>query len=273
MVINNAKSCIIDGINLFTKYGMILASLDKSSTYKYSNSGDTNVNIEKSDYSDKASIVSKTKDNVLEITLSFFRKEGESFKPSQVQDINRLFDDKSNEYKKFQFIDDLDYGNVYYYVVCTKFNIIRIAGSGEIKGIEVELKTNSSHAWGKEISVSYSLENGSQFTYSDENGSVGEVFPDVEIKIVSDGSFILKNDTTNRTIEILNCVKDEVININGTTKEVESNKRNDINYDEFKSWLFTIGNTYRSRENDIKYTGTAKAEITFKYVPSRLIGF
>lgn len=272
MVINNAKSCIIDGVNLFTKYRMILASLDKSSTYKYSNSGDTNVNIEKSDYSDRASIISKTKNDTLEITLSFFRQEGESFKPSQVEEINRLFDDKSNEYKKFQFFGDIDYVNIYYYVVCTKFNVIRIAGSGEVKGIEVELKTNSSHAWGDKIEMKYSLTNGAQIIHYDDNGAIGEVFPDIEIKIFSNGNFVLKNEMTNRTIEILNCVNGEIIKINGTTKEIVSNIRNDINYDEFKSWLFTIGNTYKLRENHMNYTGTSDAEFTFSYIPSRLVG-
>ena len=271
-ILSKALSIIYDGVNI-EKFNLVLAEINSSDSVVINqNMGSYSVAQEKAGSSDVFNIISEEFTDCIKFTIQLFDKEGKAFKQSQIEEINRLFFRKDSTYRKLQFIDDT-YSGIYYLAKCNEAPSC-ISVGGNIVGFELSFVTNAPYAYSlKDTEITFSATNGTVKNIMDTNSLIGESFPDMIINFTSNGSFILTNEMTGKTMEIKNCVTNEKLTINGYTKEFKSSVR-DVSslFESFNYTWFSIGNTYESKLNKITYKGTSNCEITIKYTPNRLMG-
>lgn len=154
------------------------------------------------------------------------------------------------------------------------FSSKQIELNGQIIGLELTLYTDSSFAFMDEVSVEYKCSADTSFYFWDNSDEItdfnNQLFPDLEIKILSSGDFKLENSRDNKIMKISNCMTDEVITIDGKHQLISSsisshNLSNDFNY-----FFPRIINSYNDRCNI--FTPNLDCKIKITYSPIRKVG-
>lgn len=146
------------------------------------------------------------------------------------------------------------------------FNIEKIFVSDILYGLRLSMETNRPFGYGRTITVSHTFTDiDVPLTILDVSDEIGETLPTITIKCTSDGDVKLFNELENCTTLIKNCKQGEIIVIDSQNQIISSNYNshdiaNDFNYE-----FFIIGNTYKTRQNNIY--SSIQCEIKIQYEP------
>lgn len=272
MLINDAKSCIIDGVNLLSSYGLFLASVNQSGGANIlNNHSEYDISTDKTSKSDTFNIIGRSFTEPIKFTIQLFHLDEKNIRPDELETINRVFVHGGNSYIPFQFYGDIRYSNIVYYVVCDAVRVVKV---NDINGVEISLVTNSAYAHSlNKYKNTFSVVNNTQIKLIDMNGVANkQIIPDLKIICNGNGDLSIHNDMTNKTFEIKGCIQNEVITINGFTQEIISNIRNHTQlFNAFNYVYLTLGNKFNDRKNNLTFTGI-NATVTIEYRINKLLG-
>ena len=142
------------------------------------------------------------------------------------------------------------------------FNAKAVRVSGVIVGLELSVTTNRPFGYGAEVTHTFT---SSSFTVNDANDDVGYFYPNLVITCGAAGDLTLTNTTAGCSMKVKNCVRNEVITVNGDAMTISSSVAthdiaNDFNYDFFK-----LQNTYDTKANAC--TVNLSSRVVIKYNP------
>lgn len=249
-----------DGVRL-SELGFIICKFDSSDVDTIENGSQITFNTVPTLNGMKHELTSSTYEDCLNTTFQICKNRCDSNQTDTVS-----FDEMRNimswlnrkGFHKFRLLDD-DYSGIYFE---SSFNVSRIEVNGMVYGFELEMFTNRPFAVREPVSITIknAVENGTNviFNESDEEGCI---YPDMEITIIDDGDFVMKNSFGDRTMRIANCKADEVIKISYPmiTSSLDSHKiQNDFNWS-----FFRLENTFRNKRNEVTLSIPCVVKLTY----------
>lgn len=175
------------------------------------------------------------------------------------------------EYHKFKLYNpDFNVMDYYYY---GSFNVKQKMMNGKILGFSLTFTSTSPYAFGENVELKYMLmnQNDSFILYGDSD-EYGIIYPKLEIKCLSSGDLLIKNEATGSILDIKKCEYGETITIDGEYKVI---------YTDSETHSSTLPNDFEYEYLDIlvdepeienKYTVNLPCELTISYSPIRKIG-
>lgn len=180
-----------------------------------------------------------------------------------------------HEYSKFKPLpdDEQDY-DVHYF---GSFNIDEVILNGRIIGLTLHFVSNAPYGFGEEnhFHIAISEDNNTFSLYGDSDEVNYAIYPKVVIHCMSDtgeDGLTIRNRTTGTMVHVKNCLKNEVLTIDGVYKIITSSIEehttlpNDFNY----GYLDIAVNADDDLENI--YEVSAPCAITITYSPIRKVG-
>lgn len=146
------------------------------------------------------------------------------------------------------------------------FNVQKVKIGEILYGLELEMITNTPFGYGMEriIKNTFTAEENS-FVIKDNSDEIGYIYPSLKITCSQAGNLTIKNALTGSSTYIRNCYASEVIDIDGLTREIKTNKSEHDIYNDFNYNYFKIGNRMNERDNTI--TVDLPCTIEFRYSP------
>ena len=162
------------------------------------------------------------------------------------------------------YADDFNRDTCYFNA---SFSANRIEINKILYGIELTIQTDSPFGYGIEENANllFTAEN-LQSVIRDRSDVIGSVYPDMTITCYEDGDLSICNETLGRIMLIKNCVKDEIITIQGEAQIISSSVDSHALYDDFNWKFFMISNSYNDRKNTI--TVNRPCSIDIRYEPT-----
>lgn len=249
-----------DGVRL-SDLGFIICKFDSSDVDTIDNGSQITFNTVPTLNGMKHELTSSTYEDCLNTTFQICKNRCDSNQTDTVS-----FDEMRNimswlnrkGFHKFRLLDD-DYSGIYFEA---SFNVSRIEVNGMVYGFELEMFTNRPFAVREPVSITIknAVENGTNviFNESDEEGCI---YPDMEITIIDDGDFVMKNSFGDRTMRIANCKADEVIKISYPmiSSSLDSHKiQNDFNWS-----FFRLENAFRNKRNEVTLSIPCVVKLTY----------
>ena len=159
-----------------------------------------------------------------------------------------------------------DYIDLYYEAA---INISRIEIDGKLVGVELNIITNSPHAYKEPKTITIrNTEVDGKHSINDTSYEEGYIYPYMEITLASDGNLKIHNAIENRDTYIANCKKDEIITMDYPiiTSSLSSHAiQNNFNWN-----FFRIANTFENSRNDL--TISLPCTIKIEYSPIVKVG-
>lgn len=170
------------------------------------------------------------------------------------------------KFLKFKILDE-EHIDIYY--MASVASIGRIELDGHLMGLELNIITNSPHAFKEQklITIKNLVEDG-KHSINDTSYEEGYIYPHTEITVNMDGDLNIHNAIEDRDTYIANCVSGEVITMNYPIiqSSVSShNIQNDFNWN-----FFRVANTFDNSRNDL--TISIPCTIKLKYSPIVKVG-
>ena len=170
------------------------------------------------------------------------------------------------KFLKFKLLDE-EHIDLYY--MASVIGINRIELDGRLMGLELNIITNSPHAFKEPriIKINNTAANG-KHSINDTSYEEGCIYPYTEIVRSQDGDLDIYNAIEDRHTTIKNCVQGETITMDYPIiqSSISShNIQNDFNYS-----FFRIANTYDNSVNDL--TISLPCSIKLKYSPIVKVG-
>ena len=171
--------------------------------------------------------------------------------------------------KGFYKLKFLDEEHIDLYYEASIVSIGRIELNGKLYGLELNIVTNSPHAFKepKTIMITNTETNG-KYSINDTSHEEGYIYPHMEIKVAESGDLNIYNAIENRESIIKNCVAGEVITMDYpiiSSSDSSHNIQNDFNWN-----FFRVANTYDNSRNDL--TISLPCSIKIKYSPIVKVG-
>lgn len=162
------------------------------------------------------------------------------------------------EFHKFRLLDD-EFSGIYFEA---SFNVSKIEVNGLIYGFELEMITNRPFAIKEPVTIVLNnpIENGIKTIFS-ESDEEGFIYPDMEITIVENGDFEMKNLFNDRTMRIASCREGEVIN--ATYPMISSSLSSHQIQNDFNWTFFRIENTFKDKRNEITLSLPCVIKLTY----------
>ncbi len=171
--------------------------------------------------------------------------------------------------KKFLKLKILDESHIDIYYEAA-FNVSKINIDGKLFGFELEVKTNSPHAFKEPRIIKINnVEIDGKHSINDTSYEEGYIYPKTEIVVNQDGDLNIYNAIEDRNTHIANCVQGEIITMNYPViqSSISShNIQNDFNWN-----FFRVANTYDNSRNDL--TVSLPCSIKLEYSPIVKVGF
>lgn len=257
-------------------YNMMICTIDKSSGVEtVSSGGDITFNQINPSNSNQFYISSSKYEKPLQTDIQICKKpcglKNDDKQTLSVDEISALqrWLCRKNEYHPFK-IDQEDFENIYWKAT---FFSKELTLNGQTIGLELTLYTDSPFSYMDEVSVEYDCSAGTSFVLydnSDETTDINhQIYPDMDITILSDGTFTLENLMDKKIMKLKNCSNGEIIKINGSNQIISSSKNSHIPKD-FNFFFPRIINTYNDRCNIFIPSLDCKIKIT--YSPIRKVG-
>lgn len=176
------------------------------------------------------------------------------------------------KYCKFKMIYENDeFGNIYY---MGSFNVQMITYGGDILGLELTLQTNAPFGYYEPIECEMEFITGGdneQVSIFDISDEIGYIYPhNVKIECEGNGDLKIHNSQDGlRSTVINNCVKGEILTLDGENKIITSSKNHERLYNDFNYNFIKISNKNESTINDIQniFTASLPCKISFSYSP------
>ena len=171
------------------------------------------------------------------------------------------------KFLKFKLLDE-DHIDLYY--MASVASIGRIELDGRLMGLELNIVTNSPHAFKepKTIVITNTETNG-KHSINDTSYEEGYIYPKTQITVSKDGNLNIYNAIEDRSTYIKNCVQGETIIMDYpiiTSSLKSHNIQNDFNWN-----FFRVANTFDNSRNDL--TISIPCTIKLEYSPIVKVGF
>lgn len=167
------------------------------------------------------------------------------------------------EFLPFNFINydnENENENVYFNA---SFNISKIYYNHAVYAIRCNMVTNAPYGYGKKRRYTYSANGSNTFTITDPSDEIGYIYPDMVITCREAGDLLIKNTSTNTTMQIKNVSNNEVINIKGQPQIITTSKSSHDIANDFNYSFITVGNTEESRKNILSANLSCNIVITY----------
>lgn len=181
--------------------------------------------------------------------------------PEEYSKINRWVNRKESHRFK---IDKTNYQDIYF---LGRFNINAIKINDDIYGIEFTFISDYPYGFLDEITQTYSGKNFMIYNHSDE---IGFLYPKITINCKESGDLRIENSMDNEIFELLNCQKNEIINIDSKYAIINSSKTGIPLYNRFNFNYIKLSNTYLERKNI--FTSSLNIDMTISYSPIKKVG-
>ncbi len=254
-------------------YRMIVCKFDSSGGLETVSSGaDITFNQVKSSGSNRFNLYSSTYDSAYTTTFQICKdpcliktQDEMILSVEEVSSLQRWLC-REDEYHRFK-IDQDGYECIYWN---TTFSSKQIELNGQIIGLELTLYTDAPFAYMDEVSTEYNCSADTSFDLYDSSDEIGYIIPSLQITVLSNGDFSLKNSMDNKIMKIDNCVYGEIITIDGNNQILQTSKTSHNIVKDFNYFFPKIINTYENRCNT--FTPNLDCKIKITYSPIRKIG-
>lgn len=171
--------------------------------------------------------------------------------------------------KRFEKFKLLDESHIDLYYNAAFSSIGRIELDGRLMGLELNIITNSPHAFKepKTIMIENTEQNG-KHSFNDSSYEEGYIYPHTEIVINESGDLDIYSAIEDRHTRIDNCISGEVITMSYPiiqSSVPSHNIQNDFNWD-----FFRVANTFENSRNDLIIS--IPCTIKMKYSPIVKVG-
>ncbi len=221
-------------------------------------------------------IVNAKYDNVLSSTFDVCKNpclyktdEEKIFSDVEISDFMRWVNQK--KYFKFKPIYENDsYQELYFLGSFTSISGIII--NGKVIGFTLTFTSNAPFGYADEKEYIASLSSPSdQFIFYDDSDEIGFCYPDFfQIECLSNGNLEFHNNRDTRSTVINNCLKNEVIIMDCSSKIIQSSLNHPSLYNDFNYNYPRIFNDINDRFNI--FSASISCNIKIKYSPIRKVG-
>lgn len=264
-----------DGRRL-SDFGYLMGSIDTSSGIQEVDIGcDITFATIKNNHSSIHSVTSSSYDSVFTTSFHIFKDtclnsvDNMCMTPLDVREI-MVWLNRRGYYKFKPFDNELNGLDIHYY---GSFNSRVVTLNENIIGLYLTFKSNTPYAFGQLNEVQYITSENEEniYIYADSD-EFGTIYPNIEIKCLSDCDLVITNQTSGNFLCINNCIKDETITIDGEHKIIisDNSNHNSTLPNDFNYCYFDIINDYGDNKNI--YTISHPCELVVKYYPVKKIG-
>ena len=270
MIPNVATNFLYDNEKL-SDYGMILCRFDGSATEAISIGNNLTFNTVKTSISDRNYLSSATYEEPLSTTFQICKldcnnPEDRYISSEELTSLLRWLArrDGFHKFKLYQkgFEDTFFRGSFN--------NIQQLKIGGEIYGLELTFVTDSPYGY-EDISFDFTTTASVGYSIYNLSNETGHLYPKVfTCKCLQNGDLQIHNSIEDRITELKNCVKDEIITMDGNHKVIETSVPTHKLYNDFNYNYFRLGNKYEDNLNII--TTSLPCKIHIEYESVRKVG-
>lgn len=247
-----------DGLRLSDK-GFVICKFDSGGVDTISNGSEITFNTVSTMHGVKHELTSIEYADCLTATFQICKNlcidKNEEVSVEDMRDIMRWLNRK--DFHKFKLLDD-EYTGIYFEA---SFNVSRIEVDGRLYGFELEMFTNRPFALHEPVVIKFDAEANDTKTIYNKSDDEGYVYPDMEITIKESGNLKIYNAFEDRTMEINNCVANEVITIEYpiiSTSLASHKIQNDFNWR-----FFRIASSFKNKMNEITISIPCTIKMTY----------
>lgn len=248
-------------------YGYMICEFEDTNGFNIVENGSIiQFNTAKSSRARRWNIVSSDYSEPLTFQLSIVRTDGSEIPFSEISTMSRWLN--RTGFNKLELESDIT-------LFCNAaINISRVELGGRCYGFTLDITTDSTHMYKDEISLDFRITSiNGIYTITDSSDLVGYIYPYIEITPSQSGTLIITNNQNpNHKTEILNCIQDEKIILNGERQLIttEINTSPIALADRFNFKFPKLINEYSNRINT--YTFTLPCNVKFVYSPIAKVG-
>lgn len=252
-------------------YDMMLCKFDKSSSETVSMGSNITFNTVKPAMSDTNFLSSTSYEETISATFQICKNGCRTncieISSEEISMITRWLCRK--EYCKLKLFQD-GYEDIYFVGSFNNPQLIKIGG--KISGLEITFVSNAPYGYLDTVMLNFKTSTTSPFVINNFSHEIGNLYPSVfTCKCLEDGDLTIKNSLDTKDIVVNNCIKDEVITLDGIHKIISSNVvAHESIYNDFNYNFFRLVNTYYDFNN--KITTSIPCEIHIEYNPIRKVG-
>lgn len=251
-------------------YGMILCSFDGEGLETVSAGNSLTFNTVKTGVSDRSFLSAAVYEEPLSATFQICKYDcPEGIRSISAEELSSLLRwlARRDGFHKFE-IYQKGYEGIYFY---GSFNgIQQIKLGGELYGLELTFVADSPYGY-ESISLDFTADASVGHSIFCLSNETGHLYPKVfTCKCLQSGDLRLHNSIEDRITEIKNCVKNEIISIDGNHKVIESSVITHNLYNDFNYNYFRLGSRYEDNLNVI--TASLPCEIHMEYESVRKVG-
>ena len=251
-------------------YDMMLCEFDQNSSETISVGSNLTFNTVKTNGSDRNYYVGSSYDEPLTTTFQICKKDcygkNKYFTSEELNSLLRWLCRKDG-YHKFEICQD-GYKGIYFMGSFNQPNEIKVGGL--VAGLEFTLVTDSPYGY-EDIEFDFTTTASVGYSIFNLSTETGHLYPtEFTCKCLESGNLTVHNSIEDRTMEIKNCVKGEIITLDGNHKIIETSVPTHKIYNDFNYNYFRLGNTYGDNLNII--TTSIPCEIHIKYASVRKVG-
>lgn len=252
-------------------YGMILCNFDGNGDGTFSFGNNITFNTVKPALSNVNFLSSVTYEDTITTTFQMCKNTCNNTEltlyPDEISAITRWLCRK--ECCKLKIYQD-GYEDLYFNGSFNNPQEIKIGG--KICGLEFTFVSNAPYAYLDSVILNFTTSSASSFCINNLSHEVGNLYPSkFTCKCLTNGDLIIKNSLDTKSVELKNCIKGEIITLDGIHKIIESNVVAHENiYNDFNYNFFRLVSTYYDFNNII--TTSIPCEISLEYNPIRKVG-
>ena len=230
-------------------FGCIIANFDGEKGLETIDGAEISFNTISSLGGSKSHLISTQYESCLETTIQIAKyscsTDIQEISSTEFREISSWLNRR--KFLKFKILDE-NHIDIYY--MASVASIGRIELNGRLMGLELNIVTNSPHAFKEPriITIKNLVVDG-KHSINDTSYEEGYIYPYIEITINADGNLNIYNAIEDRNTYIANCVAGEVITMDYPVirSSVSShNIQNDFNWN-----FFRVANTYENSRNDL----------------------
>lgn len=270
MLLPNAAIDFLYDNEKLSDYDMMLCSFDGGSNDTISVGSNLIFNTVKTNGSDRNYFVNYAYEEPLTTTFQICKKNcGGEEKYITSEELTSLLRwlCRKDGYHKFEIYQN-GYKGTYFMGSFNQPNQIKVGGL--IVGLELTLVTDSPYGY-EDIEFDFTTTASVGYSIFNLSTETGHLYPiEFDCKCLESGDLQIHNSIEDRTTEIKNCVKDEIITLDGNHKIIETSVPTHKIYNDFNYNYFRLGNTYNNNLNTI--TTSIPCEIHIKYALVRKVG-
>lgn len=200
----------------------------------------------------------------LSFTFNVCKKDCSEFSSIERRTMSAWLTSSHGGYKPMQFYSQ-EYCNIIFYAKCTTLEKNTVAG--KVIGFQLTFTTNAPYGFTPEKELNINMTSSTQtlniMNSSDEVDVM--LYPKLEITILQNCNFSIKNNRVNRTFSISNCTSGEIIMVDPEVGYINSSKRGSDIISAFNKVWFGLYCDMADMSNSVTINGKANIKITCSY--------